>query len=148
MIKCNNPCPIDKFEGCCFECDLKETCIEVCGFNPLECDDSIMMNDMFQVGYLKEKKKKEELVVEKQPDKMQIEKIMNLNKQLNEDIGKLQIENNLLLAENNLLQEENEKLKADLRDKDNEINELKERIAYLKQLKIYRLGKDNEQYKY
>lgn len=79
--------------------------------------------------------------------KMQIEKIIKLNKQLNEDIGKLQIENDVLLAKNNLLQEENEKLKADLRSKDNEINDLKEKIAYLKQLKIYRLGKDNEQYK-
>ena len=46
-------------------------------------------------------------------DKMQIEKIVNLNKQLNEDIGKLQIENDVLLAKNNLLQEENEKLKSD-----------------------------------
>ena len=33
------------------------------------------------------------------------------------------------------LQEENEKLKADLRGKDNEINDLKARIAYLKQFK-------------
>ena len=68
-------------------------------------------------------------------DKMQIEKIINLNNQLNEDIGKLQIENDVLLAKNNLLQEENEKLKAELKGKDNEINDLKERIAYLKQFK-------------
>lgn len=44
-------------------------------------------------------------------DKMQIEKIINLNNRLNEDIGKLQIENDVLLAKNNLLQEENEKLR-------------------------------------
>lgn len=68
-------------------------------------------------------------------DKMQIEKIINLNNQLNEDIGKLQIENDILLAKNNLLQEENEKLKSELRGKENEINDLKERIAYLKQFK-------------
>lgn len=68
-------------------------------------------------------------------DKMQIEKIINLNNQLNEDIGKLQIENDVLLAKNNLLQEENEKLKSELRGKENEINDLKERIAYLKQFK-------------
>ena len=68
-------------------------------------------------------------------DKMQIEKIINLNNQLNEDIGKLQIENDVLLAKNNLLQEENEKLKADLRGKDNDINDLKARIAYLEQFK-------------
>ena len=66
---------------------------------------------------------------------MQIEKIINLNNQLNEDIGKLQIENDVLLAKNNLLQEENEKLKSELRGKENEINDLKERIAYLKQFK-------------
>ena len=56
-------------------------------------------------------------------DKMQIEKIINLNNQLNEDIGKLQIENDVLLAKNNLLQEENEKLKSELRGKENEIRE-------------------------
>lgn len=33
------------------------------------------------------------------------------------------------------LQQENEQLKADLRGKDNEINDLKERIAYLEQFK-------------
>jgi regulator of replication initiation timing len=66
---------------------------------------------------------------------MQIEKIINLNNQLNKDIGKLQIENDVLLAKNNLLQEENEKLKSELRGKENEINDLKERIAYLKQFK-------------
>jgi len=42
MIKCKNSCPLDKFEGCCFECDLKETCKEVCGLNPSKCGDSIM----------------------------------------------------------------------------------------------------------
>ena len=42
MIKCKNSCPLDKFEGCCFECDLKETCEEACQLNPSECDDSII----------------------------------------------------------------------------------------------------------
>lgn len=42
MIKCKNSCPLDKFEGCCFECDLKETCKEVCELIPSECSDSIM----------------------------------------------------------------------------------------------------------
>jgi len=68
-------------------------------------------------------------------DKMQIEKIINLNNQLNEAIGKLQIENDVLLAKNNLLQEENEKLKSELRGNENEINDLKTRIANLKQFK-------------
>ena len=42
MIKCKNPCPLDGFEGCCFECDLKETCEEACELIPSECSDSIM----------------------------------------------------------------------------------------------------------
>lgn len=42
MIKCRNSCPLGKFDGCCVECDLKETCEEVCGLNPSKCDDSIM----------------------------------------------------------------------------------------------------------
>lgn len=42
MIKCKNPCPLDRFEGCCFECDLKETCEEACELIPSECSDSIM----------------------------------------------------------------------------------------------------------
>jgi len=42
MIKCKNVCPTGQFEGCCFECDLKEKCEEACQLNPSECDDSIM----------------------------------------------------------------------------------------------------------
>ena len=42
MIKCKNSCPLDKFEGCCFECDLKENCEEACQLIPSECGDSIM----------------------------------------------------------------------------------------------------------
>lgn len=52
-----------------------------------------------------------------------------------------------MVGEIRKLQEENKKLKADLRGKENEINDLKERMAYLKK-KIYQLGKDNEHYKY
>ena len=40
-----------------------------------------------------------------------------------------------MVGEIRKLQEENTKLKADLRGKENEINDLKERIAYLKQFK-------------
>lgn len=42
MIKCKNSCPLEKFDGCCVECEFKNTCKEVCGLNPSECDDSIM----------------------------------------------------------------------------------------------------------
>lgn len=42
MIRCKNKCPLNMFDACCFECDLKETCEEACQLNPSECDDSIM----------------------------------------------------------------------------------------------------------
>lgn len=42
MIKCKNACPTGQFEGCCFECDLKENCEEACQLNPSECGDSTM----------------------------------------------------------------------------------------------------------
>lgn len=41
-----------------------------------------------------------------------------------------------MVGEIRKLQEENKKLKADLRGKENEINDLKKRIAYLKQFKL------------
>lgn len=48
MIKCKNSCPLDKFEGCCFECDLKEECEEACEMLPSDCGDSIV--DDFESG--------------------------------------------------------------------------------------------------
>ena len=42
MIRCKNECPLNEFDACCFECDLKETCEEACQLNPSECGDSIM----------------------------------------------------------------------------------------------------------
>lgn len=49
MIKCKNSCPTGQFDGCCFECDLKETCKDVCGSNPSECGDSIIEEVSLQV---------------------------------------------------------------------------------------------------
>lgn len=49
MIKCKNACPTGQFEGCCFECNLKENCEEACQLNPSECGDSIM-EDTEEVG--------------------------------------------------------------------------------------------------
>lgn len=48
MIKCKNSCPLDKFEGCCFECELKEECEEACEMLPSDCGDSIV--DDFEAG--------------------------------------------------------------------------------------------------
>jgi len=50
MIKCKNSCPTGQFDGCCFECDLKETCKDVCGSNPSECGDSIMEDAEEETG--------------------------------------------------------------------------------------------------
>jgi pantothenate kinase-related protein Tda10 len=41
LIKCKNSCPLEKFEGCCFSCDLKETCKEACESNPSDCGEAI-----------------------------------------------------------------------------------------------------------
>jgi hypothetical protein len=50
MIKCNDACPTGQFEGCCFECDLKENCEEACQLNPSECGDSIMQDAEEETG--------------------------------------------------------------------------------------------------
>ncbi len=42
MIRCKNECPLNKFDGCCFACELKETCEEACALDPYDCGDSIM----------------------------------------------------------------------------------------------------------
>lgn len=59
-------------------------------------------------------------------DKMRIRRLLNINEELSEDIGKLKMENDYLQLENHML-------KAKIRGKDNEINDLKARIKYLKQ---------------
>ena len=50
MIKCKNVCPTGQFEGCCFECNLKENCEEACQLNPSECGDSIMQDAEEETG--------------------------------------------------------------------------------------------------
>lgn len=50
MIKCKNSCPLDKFDGCCFECDLKESCDETCELIPSSCGESIMEEASEETG--------------------------------------------------------------------------------------------------
>lgn len=45
MIKCKNTCPVGKFDGCCHECDLNDTCKEVCQSNPSDCGESVIEAD-------------------------------------------------------------------------------------------------------
>ena len=37
MIKCENSCPMGKFDGCCHGCPHRETCVDACPENPKEC---------------------------------------------------------------------------------------------------------------
>ena len=40
MIKCNNECPLGKFDGCCHSCPDIETCKDACESNPETCDEA------------------------------------------------------------------------------------------------------------
>lgn len=41
MIKCENKCPLDKFEGCCGVCPDRENCPEKCEEHPGYCGESV-----------------------------------------------------------------------------------------------------------
>lgn len=41
MIKCKNPCPLGKFDGCCESCPDKDTCSDSCSRDPSTCEDAI-----------------------------------------------------------------------------------------------------------
>lgn len=41
MIKCKNPCPLDKFDGCCGVCPEKPACSDSCTRDPYTCEDAI-----------------------------------------------------------------------------------------------------------
>ena len=42
MIKCKNPCPLDRFDRCCFECDSNDECKDACVLDPANCGNSII----------------------------------------------------------------------------------------------------------
>lgn len=82
MIKCENPCPLDRFDGCCFECDLNDDCKEACALNPADCGEAIM-------GEVSEETA---LEMFKQQQGMVLREIVNLltaKKQLDEEEKKL-----------------------------------------------------------
>ena len=41
MIKCNNECPLEKFDGCCHSCPHFEGCEEACESEPNTCGEAI-----------------------------------------------------------------------------------------------------------
>ena len=47
MIKCKNECPVGKFDGCCFFCEIKD-CKERCTENPSDCGEAIKVDDVVQ----------------------------------------------------------------------------------------------------
>ena len=40
MIKCNNECPLGKFDGCCHSCPDIEICKDACESNPETCGEA------------------------------------------------------------------------------------------------------------
>ncbi len=40
MIKCNNECPLKKFDGCCHSCPHIEGCKDACESNPNTCGEA------------------------------------------------------------------------------------------------------------
>ena len=40
MIKCNNECPLGKFDGCCHSCPEIEGCKDACENNPNTCGEA------------------------------------------------------------------------------------------------------------
>jgi hypothetical protein len=40
MIKCNNECPLKKFDGCCHSCPEFEGCKDACESNPETCGEA------------------------------------------------------------------------------------------------------------
>lgn len=82
MIKCQNPCPLEEFDECCFECDLNDDCKEACALNPADCGKAIM-------GEVSEETA---LEMFKQQQGMVLREIVNLltaKKQLDEEEKKL-----------------------------------------------------------
>lgn len=47
MIKCKNECPVGKFDGCCFFCEIKG-CKDKCTENPSDCGEAIKVDDVVQ----------------------------------------------------------------------------------------------------
>lgn len=47
MIKCKNECPVEKFDGCCFFCEIKG-CKDKCTENPSDCGEAIKVDDVVQ----------------------------------------------------------------------------------------------------
>lgn len=53
MIKCNNACPLGKFNGCCQCCPENGNCPEACEYDPVDCGDSTFDEESGLVAFQK-----------------------------------------------------------------------------------------------
>lgn len=49
MIKCKNDCPVGKYDGCCFFCEVKG-CKDKCSQSPSDCGDAVKLDDAVSDG--------------------------------------------------------------------------------------------------
>ena len=45
MIKCENPCPFGRFNGCCRECPMEKSCEDPCEYSPDKCETAVIEGD-------------------------------------------------------------------------------------------------------
>ncbi len=51
MIKCNNECPLKKFDGCCHSCPHIEECTQACESEPKTCGEAIFDEETGLVAF-------------------------------------------------------------------------------------------------
>lgn len=142
MIKCKNECPLAKFEGCCFECDLKKNCEEACPFNPSECGDSIMQDaeetglQVFQQGQLEVLQKIADIVTAKKKLEEQEKELKEKLKEAMEKCNIKKFESDVLnityVAETTQTSINSAKLKKKYPDIAEECSKVSKKSAYVK----------------
>jgi len=143
MIKCKNACPTGQFEGCCFECDLKENCEEACQLNPFECGDSIMDEvseetglQVFQQGQLTVLQKIADIVTAKKKLEEQEKELKEKLKEAMEKCNIKKFESDILnityVAETTSTSIDSAKLKKKYPDIAAECSKTSKKSAYVK----------------
>ena len=143
MIKCKNSCPLDKFDGCCFECDLKESCDETCELIPSSCGDSIMDEvseetglQVFQQGQLAVLQKIADIVTAKKKLEEQEKELKEKLKEAMEKCNIKKFESDILnityVAETTQTSIDSAKLKKKYPDIAEECSKVSKKSAYVK----------------
>ena len=68
MIKCKNPCPLDRFDGCCFECNIKTNCKESCMLDPTNCENATIIEEISEETALETFKNGQSAIIQKISD--------------------------------------------------------------------------------